>query len=164
MIRRRIQSGFAYIAAVVLLVVVAGIAVALLRLTTTQQSTVNQALLGARAGLAARAGIEWIYRDLVNRCEPTGRKTDLADFVNDTGFKVTVNCSFQVFHEGQHLVDDAPTATAKRIYRIESIACNGGSADCPDKDSIARPDYVERARVATVCTLQPSGAGTDYCY
>jgi len=52
MMRR--QSGFAYIAAVVFLVVIAGIAVALLRLTDTQQTTVNQALLGARAGLTAR--------------------------------------------------------------------------------------------------------------
>ncbi|MFC3471663.1 MSHA biogenesis protein MshP [Massilia oculi] len=164
MTRSRVQSGFAYIAAVILLVVVAGIAVALLRLTTTQQSTVNQALLAARAGLAARGGIEWVYQDLVNRCAATGRKTDLADFVNDAGFKVTVNCSFQVFHEGQHLVNDVPTATAKRIYRIESIACNGSSVDCPDKDSIARPDYVERARVATVCTRQPAGGVTEYCY
>jgi type II secretory pathway pseudopilin PulG len=41
----RAQSGFAYIAAIVLLVVVAGMATALLRLTGTQQSTVNQARL-----------------------------------------------------------------------------------------------------------------------
>lgn len=58
MSQARPQSGFAYIAAIVFLVVVAGIAVALLQLTNTQQTTVNQALLGARAGLAARAGIE----------------------------------------------------------------------------------------------------------
>lgn len=164
MIRARIQSGFAYIAAIVLLVVVAGIAVALLQLTGTQQSTVNQALLGARANLAARAGIEWVYRDLVNRCAPAGLKTNLADFVNDSGFRVMVECSFRVFNEGEHLVDGVPAATAKRIYRIASIACNGGSAACPDQASVARPDYVERARVATVCTLQPSGGVTEYCY
>ena len=146
------QRGFAYIAAVVLLVMVAGIAVALLRLTETQRSTVNGALLGAHANLTARAGLEWVFRDLPNRCAQT--PVTLNDFSYATGFRVRVACTSNLFTEGDQLAPGTGSGTAPRtirIYRIEAIACNG--ADCPDSASVARPDYVERARVATVCLL-----------
>jgi hypothetical protein len=152
MMRR--QTGFAYIAAVVFLVVIAGIAVALLRLTDTQQSTVNAALLGARANLAARAGIEWAFRELPTRCGQT--PATLNDFSAATGFRVRVTCTSRVFREGDDPLRPG-TAQSKRIYRIEAVACNGAGADCPDAASVARPDYVERARVATACLLDGTG-------
>ena len=149
----RPQSGFAYIAAIVFLVVIAGIAVALLQLTTTQQATVNQALLGARAGLAARAGIEWAFQDLGSRCKEAGSTANLGDFVSDAGFHVTVTCSYRVYQEGEQLdASGALASVVKHIYRIESVACNrNGPGACPDDASVTRPDYVERKRVATVC-------------
>jgi MSHA biogenesis protein MshP len=158
----RPQSGFAYIAAIVFLVVIAGIAAALLQLTNTQQATVNQALLGARAGLAARAGIEWVYQGLGSRCAQTGAATDLGDFVNDTGFRVTVTCSYRVFREGEHPgANGEPEATVKHIYTIQSVACNrSGPGACPDDASVPRPDYVERKRVATVCMI----GNNEFCY
>lgn len=159
MIRLRLQAGFAYIAAIVFLVVVAGIAVALLQLTTTQQNTVNQALLGARAGLAARAGIEWAYQDLGSRCTVAGLTTNLADFVSDSGFKVRVTCSYRVYREGERLNAGVPEPTVKHVYQIRALACNGAGA-CPDDDSVVRPDYVERARVATVCMTDDK----QFCY
>ncbi len=155
----RRQSGFAYIAAVVFLVVIAGIAVALLQLTNTQQTTVNQALLGARAGLAARAGIEWVYQSLGSRCSETGNTANLDDFANDTGFKVKVTCSYRIYREGEDDASGTLVPVVKHIYRIESVACNGASA-CPDDGSVTRPDYVERARVATVCMT----ANNQPCY
>lgn len=160
MMRARSQSGFAYIAAVVFLVVIAGIAVSLLRLTDTQQTTVNQALLGTRASLAARAGIEWVYQDLANRCNGATNigsagaapsvTTTLGDFVADSGFLVTVNCAFRSYREGETDDGGAPAPIVKRIYSIKAVACNGSGA-CPDATSVPRPDYVERARLATVC-------------
>jgi len=158
----RPQSGFAYIAAIVFLVVIAGIAVALLQLTNTQQTTVNQALLSARAGLAARGGIEWVYQDLGSRCAPTGTITDLGDFVGDTGFRVRVTCSYRVFREGEHPgANGVLEATVKHIYTIQSVACNrNGAGACPDDASVPRPDYVERKRVATVCMT----ADNEFCY
>jgi Tfp pilus assembly protein PilX len=144
------QGGFAYIAAVLLLVVVAGIAVALLRLTDTQRSTVNGALLGAHANLTARAGLEWAFRDLPNRCAQT--PVTLNDFSDATGFRVRVACTSSLFTEGDQPAPGTASGTEPRtirIYRIEAIACN--AADCPDGNSVARPDYVERARIATVC-------------
>ena len=150
------QRGFAYIAAVVLLVVVAGIAVALLRLTETQRSTVNGALLGAHANLTARAGLEWAFRDLPNRCDQP--PVTLNDFSYATGFRVTLTCTVSPFTEGDQLDPGTEPGTAPRkirIYRIEAVACNS-AGNCPDASSVKRPDYVERARVATVCLIDDS--------
>lgn len=152
----RRQRGFAYIAAVVFLVVIAGIAMVLLRLTDTQQATVNQALLGARANLTARAGIEWAFNNLRNRCSQTGAVNTLNDFSHASGFRVTVNCSFRPFEEGEA---QAGGSVRKRIYRIEATACNGAATSCPDNNSVGSADYIERARVATVCELDAAGGG-----
>jgi Tfp pilus assembly protein PilX len=147
------QSGFAYIAAVVLLIVVAGVCVALLRLSSTQQNTVNGSLLGARASLAARAGLEWgFYQLSKGNCLPT---KDLTDFVADTGFRVTVQCISTPFNEGEN---SSGAAVVKNSVRLQAFACNSG-ATCPATDAavVARPDYVERRRVATTCTMGAAG-------
>jgi len=147
------QSGFAYIAAVLLLIVVAGISVAMLRLSTTQQQTVNQNLLGVRASLAARGGIQWgLYQLRANACF-TGQT--LTDFVADTGFRVQVSCSVRSFNEDE----SAPgAAIVKHAYRIEAVACNAGSCPATTGADVTRPDYVERRRVATVC-MTSTGQG-----
>lgn len=151
--KRLRHAGFAYIAAVVLLVVVAGVCVALLRLTGTQQATVDSALLGARASLAARGGIEWGFYQLRNgSCEA---ERTLADFAGDSGFQVTVRCTATTFNEGE---DGAGKPVQKRMVQLEAVACNG-SASCPGTDPavLALPGYVERRRVATTCIMDTSG-------
>ena len=154
MMRVRSQTGFAYIAAIVLLVVVAGMAVGLLRLTTTQQSTVNQALLGARAGLAARAGIEWGFKT----CLTQPGTTQLGQFKGDSGFHVTVTCALTNYEEGERLDGQTSISQRLRIAQITAIACNGSAANCPDANSVTGADYVERARMATVCmVVNPDG-------
>jgi len=148
------QSGFAYIAAVVLLVVVALVCVALIRLSNTQQATVSASLLGARANLAARGGIEWGFYQLRNGgCDAAG--TTLTDFVGESGFRVTVRCTARNFNEGE---DSTGAAVVKRMVQLEAVACNGGTA-CPSDVPavVASPDYVERRRVATTCTMGPAG-------
>ena len=52
----RRAGGFAYIAAIVFLVVLAGFALAALRLSGSAQVTVDQAVLGAGGGPRGRAG------------------------------------------------------------------------------------------------------------
>lgn len=147
------QFGFAYIAAVVLLVVVAGVCVALLRLTGAQQATVDSALLDARAGLAARGGIEWGFYQL--RKGSCAGSTTLADFAGDSGFQVTVRCTAKEFNEGE---DGAGKPLLKRMVQLEAVACNGGAA-CPSTNAavVARPGYVERRRVATTCVMGTAG-------
>lgn len=152
------QQGFAYIAAIVLLVVAAGLTAAMLRLTSTQQSTVNQALLGARASLAARSGVEWMIYQIVNDGKTAcPDNTTLSDFHGETGFRVLVSCSSRAFNEGESAPD---VAVEKHIYQIEAVACNGATASCPDDAAVSSPDYVERKRRATICMTKD---GKD-CY
>ncbi len=154
------QHGFAYIAAVVLLVIMATLATAMVRLTTAQQAMSNQDLLGARAGQAARAGVEWGLFQL-RGATPCAATTTLTDFRALTGFTVTVTCSANEYNEGEL----APgTPWRKRIYTISAIACNIGD-NCPSNDNVVSVDYVERRRVVSACLTVPTtpGAPTD-CY
>ncbi|RZA34417.1 MAG: MSHA biogenesis protein MshP [Lysobacteraceae bacterium] len=155
---RRRQQGFAVIAAIVLLVVAAGLTAAMMRLTSTQQSTVNQALLGARASLAARSGVEWMIYQIVNDGQtacPTA--TTLTDFHGETGFRVSVSCNSFVFNEGESVPG---VAVEKHIYHVDAVACNGATASCPDDTGVSSPDYAERKRTATICMTKD---GKD-CY
>lgn len=147
------QRGFAYIAAIVLLIVMAAMATAMVRLGTTQRSTVIQDLQGIHASQAARAGVEWgLFQIRSGTCE-TG--TQLTDFVANTGYRVTVNCTAKEYDEGER---PAGTSWKKTMYRIEAIACNSSNT-CPDDSIAERVDYVERVRVVTACR-----AGAEDCY
>ena len=172
MTRAHRQTGFAYIAAIVLLVVLAGMAVAMLRLTTTQQSTVNQALLGAKASLAARGGLEWAFHTMNANCpaEPAVATIQRTEFRPDSGFHVTVTCSFRDYNEGQRMAPPPPggaasqtsTPQVKRIFRITATACNGSGGTCPDAGSVTGADYVERARTATLCVIPIANPGGSF--
>lgn len=143
------QAGFAYIAAIVLLVVMASLAAAVGRLNSVQLSTSSQDLLAARGSQAARAGVEWGLAQLRNdSCE--AQSPTLEDFRAATGFRVTVRCVRTEFNEGERNTDTGPVAAVKRIYQISATACNRG-ATCPDDTMVTNPDYVERRRVATAC-------------
>jgi Tfp pilus assembly protein PilX len=172
----RKQGGFAYLAAVVLLVVVAGVTAAMLRLTTAQQATANDAVLIAKAGQAARGGVEWMMYQIgatptavpATLCTQTpnppatqvaAAATTLGDFLADTGFRVTVTCSYTAYKEG---VDTAGAAVVKNIYTISSTACNGGTGTCPDNANAGLPDYTERRRVATIC-MRPVSGPDNFC-
>ena len=152
-------AGFAYIAAVVFLVVLAGFALAALRLSESAQATATQQVLGARAGQAARAGLEWAFYRLKApgaTCVPVQSIT-LGDFVADTGFKVTLTCDMKTYSEGQ-----TPTAAPlmKNVFQLTATACNGTAAACPDNAAVTGADYVERKRSASICI---AADGTD-CY
>lgn len=157
------ERGFAYIAAIVFLVVLAGMALAMLRLQTTQQDTIDDAVLGMRAGQAARGGIEWgLYQmrsGQAQDCVAANGKT-LSDFAKDTGFKVTVLCRTQAYQEGQ---DAAGASQTKHIVTLSAIACNGAGAACPDGAGATRRGYVERRRDVSFCVVPGAGTGGD-CY
>lgn len=151
--------GFAYIAAIVFLVVLSGLALALVRLQGAQQATIDGSVLGMRAGQAARAGVEWAYYQLGSGATADCTRIDntsLGDFVTDTGFRVTVRCGARTYQEGQ-TPDGA--SLAKTIFTLTSTACNGRAA-CPDAGAAARAGYVERQRSATFCVA----AGNQDCY
>lgn len=156
--RRRRPGGFAYIAAVILLVLMAGLALAVVRLGATQANTATESALSARASQAARAGLEWMYYQLHAKNAAGCSGATLTDFQADTGFIVTVRCSYTGYNEGQNPSDGS--VLVKNLYRVEALACNGSAGSCPDNASSAQPDYTERRRVATVC-ITPAGAD---CY
>jgi MSHA biogenesis protein MshP len=135
------QRGFGYIAAIVLLVMLAGLAAGLVRLSTTQQTTSALDLNSARAYQAAGAGIQWALHQALTTAGgcPSGTLS------LDTGFNVTVSCETIPFDEGE----SAPgTALEKRLFSVTAVACNLGNP-CPGNG--ASPDYVERRRIVSAC-------------
>ncbi|WP_296952738.1 MSHA biogenesis protein MshP [uncultured Massilia sp.] len=176
---KRAQGGFAYVAAVVFLVVLAGLAAAVLRLNGAQQATVSGAMLGMRAGQAARGGLEWAFYQLrggaAQACNDigngpatpanpaaNGKSTTLGDFAQGQGWRVTVTCTARSYGEGEVFDDAKGTAKAqtKLIFELNAWACNGAAAACPDNASAAAPDYVERRRSASICVTDTGGG----CY
>jgi MSHA biogenesis protein MshP len=142
--RSRSQRGFGYIAAIVLLVVLAGLAAGLMRMNTTQLTTSALDLDSARAYQAAGAGIQKaLYQALTtDTCF-----NDTLDLSASNGFRVTVSCNRTMFNEGE----SAPgTPFSKAIYSISAVACNIGNP-CPSNDNATAKDYVERRRIATAC-------------
>lgn len=156
----RRQGGFAYIAAVVFLVVLAGFALAVLRLSDTEQASVNQQVLGARASQAARTGLEWAFYRL-RAAGATCNSLDAApapDFYRDTGFVVVRTlCTMQTYDEGQ---DPNSVSLKKNIFQLTYTACNGSGPGCGSNADLANPDYVERRRTASICITT---TGAD-CY
>ncbi len=153
---RRRGGGFAYIAAIVFLVVLAGFALAVLRLSDTEQITVNQAVLGTRASQAARTGLELAFYQLKPATANCTNVPTAPDLKAATGFVVRLNCTMTTWSEGQ-TEDGQPVA--KTIYELTATACNGST--CPGTDAdLANPDYVERVRTASICV---ASNGTD-CY
>ncbi|WP_342114821.1 MSHA biogenesis protein MshP [Pseudoduganella sp. OTU4001] len=152
----RYQKGFGYIAAVVVVVVLAGLGVAAARLSTTQQTGSNQDMLSARAWQAARAGTEWgMYRALRNQSCAAATTLNMGN-----GFRVTVNCTAKVFFEGEY--ESAPDSgvflpQGKTAFTITATACNSNA--CPDNAGVTSLEYTERSRVVTACSLN-NAAGT----
>jgi len=137
------QQGFGIIAAIVVLVIMATLAGALVRLGTTQQATSAQDFLSARAWQAARAGTEWgLYRALGPAASCVGSTT--LDLRASTGFAVTVTCTAQPFNEGE---STPGTPQVNTSYSIEAVACN--AAACPDAALAATPGYIERKSLVT---------------
>ena len=145
----RRAGGFAYIAAIVFLIVLAGFALAALRLSESAQVTVNQGVLGARASQAARAGLEWaFYRLKSPGATCTAVQTAVPDFIAETGYRVNLTCGMQQYGEGQ---TPAGVPLMKNIFQLTATACNLGTACPADDASVASPDYIERKRSASIC-------------
>lgn len=141
---RHAQAGFGAIAAIVVLVILASLAAAMIRLGTTQQLSSAQDIQSARAWQAAKAGTEWgLFQALQatgtwRTCKGSSQTLDLSA---ETGFWVKITCDSTLYNEGE------TTAGAQiiRVYTIDAVACNS-SAGCPDNSRATSPDYIERMR------------------
>ena len=115
-----IQRGFAAIAAIFLVVVLAALGGFMLTFSNSQQLTSAQDVQGVRAYWAARAGLEWAFVNIIATpavC-PNTTKTQMAGTVPATvnGFTLTVFCTRSTYTEaGNNPI----------IYLVESKASTG---------------------------------------
>jgi len=135
------------VAVIVILVVLATLAAAVLRLGQQAQTVTAQDVQGARASAAARAGVEWgLYQALKGSwtaCSGASQTLDLA--ADGGGMRATVSCDSRTFNEGQ---DAAGAPQVVRVFTIDVVACSSSSATtaCPDATAAARGGYVEHRR------------------
>ena len=130
------QRGFTLIAAIFLLVVVAGLVAYMANARVVQQTTLLYGVQGARAMQAARSGIEWgIYQSLGGGTCPATTTFTIADAALDD-FNLTVSCSESSHIEG---------VTSITAYQLTSIARAG---------TYGSLDFVQRRIQATV-SLDP---------
>jgi MSHA biogenesis protein MshP len=110
---RLTQSGFAAIAAIFLIVVLAALGAFMVTMSNTQQLTSTQDLQGTRAYWAARAGLEWgVNRTFITNACPAASSALGAI----QGFSVTVTCTVAAY-------SDAGLTT--NLFRITSVASTG---------------------------------------
>ena len=137
------SRGFGAIAAIVVLVVLASLAAAIVRLGQSTQMGSAQDILGARAWAAARAGTEWgLHQALKGGWSTCSGASQTLDLTADTGMRVTVRCTSRTFNEGE---DATGTVQVQRLYTLDAVACNSTSA-CPDNTRAVQPGYIERRR------------------
>lgn len=137
----RHHRGLGAIAAILVLVSLAALAAAIVRLSTAQQIGTVQELGAARAAQAARAGIQWgLYQAFKGSWTACAGASQTLDLTADYGMRVTVSCSSSLYNEGESVPG---TPQAVRVFTIEAVACNSTGA-CPDNTRATGPAYVER--------------------
>jgi len=133
----RPERGFAAISAVFILVVLAGLGVALVTISSGQQRAQAFDVLGMKAYQAAHAGMEdAMYEVLHNGACPGTPAFALTGTLSD--FSVQINCSAvpASFNDGGSI----------GVYQITVTSCN--RAACP---GTAGDGYMERELRASVC-------------
>lgn len=129
----RPERGFALVAALFLMVVIALVVATMSRLAVNQSADGNLALQQARAYQAARAGLEWG----INRVRATGScasgNVSMAGG-NLSDFNVSLSCSQRDY------TDEAGAAFS--LFRLEATAANGSPG--------SQVDYAWRRLTATV--------------
>ena len=147
----KFQRGFSILAAIFILVVLASLGGFILSVTGAQHLSQAQDILGSRAQLAARSGVEWGRNQVIlapagvfaTACNTgagyIGAPAALQTLIGLPGlaeFTIVVTCHSNAYQEG--------AAAAYRVYQIVSTACN--NANCP----AATPPmgYVEHQQIA----------------
>lgn len=128
------QQGFALVAAIVLVVVLAALAGFVASMVSSQSGSAQIERSAHLVERAAQTGLEWgAYR--VMRASPVGcvAATTLPAMAAYPGVSITVTCTPTPTNEPA-----APGPGNVTVYRINSTAFTGGTP--------ASPDYAERTR------------------
>lgn len=146
------QRGFSIVAAVFILVVLAGLGGFIAATGSGQQLALAQDVMAARARQAARAGVEWATYQVVkvpaaagnftalcqaNPLAAPGGPSVLAGLPGLAEFRVELSCGSASYDEGEPY----------RLYRVTATACN--AASCPST-SVSSAAYVEHQQVAVI--------------
>lgn len=144
-LRGRPSRGLGAIAALVVLVLLASLAGAIVRLGWTQQTTMAQDIDSARATQTANAGIQWgLYQVFKGSWTACATPTQTLDLRSQTGYMVTVTCAYTDYNEGENNDGSGNLSNRTvRLFTIEATACSTTTA-CPDATRVATPNYVER--------------------
>lgn len=141
----RPERGFALVAALFVLVIVAAVVVLMSRLSVTQNTSLDLSVQQARAYQAARAGLEWGLHQLLLESNTTGVCPEGSVSMAGSGlaeFSVSLACAklpcttpacAQTYTEGTRTFN---------LYRLTATASNGS----PD----SRVDYAWRRLEVTV--------------
>jgi MSHA biogenesis protein MshP len=121
------QRGFSIVMATFILVVLGLLGTYMVRLSGQQISTSIDALQGARAYQAARAGVEWSIARIASggNCANLTPQTAMV-FTDIEGFSVRINCSSQTYTEADKTLT---------IFKINTLSQFG---------SYSGNDYVAR--------------------
>ena len=115
------QQGFAAVAAVFLIVILAALGAFMLTFSNTQQMTSAQDLQGTRAYWAARAGLEWGIGKVSAVSDPStlsATTCSTSSAIVLDSFSVNVTCSVTPYGEA---------GATKYILQFRSVASTGGS-------------------------------------
>ncbi|MGA9032231.1 MAG: hypothetical protein WB402_06940 [Sulfuricaulis sp.] len=133
------QGGFALVAAIFIIVVLALLGIMMVTIGGMQRATASAAVQGARAYHAARAGIEW---GAFQALPPTSSCVASSNFTLSVpgldGFNVTVQCT-----STSHRERSPPDYN---VYVITSTATSGNFGDA---------NYVSRRIQVTVTSAPP---------
>lgn len=118
------QQGFAAIAAIFLVLILAALGAFMVSFSNTQQLNSAQDVQGSRAYWAARAGLEWAVAGVLATAPVAPAMTPLATCPVATppstveGFTVTITCASQAYLEG---------GITRTVFSLVSTATNGGA-------------------------------------
>lgn len=136
--KRLNQRGFAAIAAIFLVVVLAALGGFMVTFSNTQQLTSSQDVLGSRAYWAARGGLEWAFAWIVESSPvapavlPVPVCPVAAPPATIETFSMSVTCTASTFLEN---------GQSRILFRIVSVASRG---------SVGSPGFIERSVTATM--------------
>ncbi len=132
------QHGFALVAAIFIVVVLAMLGIMMVTIGGMQRATVNSAVQGARAYYAARSGIEWgVFQALAGGCVAATSPGFTLTQPGLNGFSVVVTCASSQHRERNNTYD---------VYVITATA---GFA------AFGNSDYVSRTLKTTATSAQP---------
>ena len=141
------SSGVSLVTAIFLVVVLAGLTAAIVRVSLVQHTSASLDILGTRAYLAARSGLDWgLYQQLRVQppsveCFASPRTFAMPANGGLRHFTVTVSCSKKP--ENAANVGNVVGDTTNR-WTIVAVACNipNGAAGCPNTTTSV--EYVQR--------------------